>query len=498
MSEPVQIGPERQLFLDGHVIEWLDKVERRVCPLEKSPKNPVIRPEAPWEPAGYLTYGSVLFDNEEQLYKAWCSGTGAPRVPADRQGAVKGGCFYFTSADGICWERPELGLFDVAGHPTNIVALGQHASHERRWPEMYEVFGVSKDAPERDSARRYKMGWLYLIFNYDGPDHDPNHPTQKRGLGVAFSPDGIHWTPSEDAVTRATSDGGTYWYRDEATGRYVMYGRGRRWQPDVLARYGEGRFFQQQNSGRAVRRSESDDFVHWTPNTGELMFSTDALDGPADEVYSLAVFPYEGIYIGLVQMFHNEPERVWLDIQLAVSRDGVHFQRLTDRTPFIPCGGIGAWDRFNNSMANNPPVRVADELRFYYSGRNFLHSGACKGPDNGGHAGLPFVAGVGCGTIKVDRFAALEASFDAGTVRTKPLLYDGQRLHVNADVKFGRLEVALLDADGNEIEGSHANVQGQDGTDIAVPLNGLGPHAGQPVRLEFTIHNGRLYSFRVN
>jgi hypothetical protein len=78
-------------------------------------------------------------------------------------------------------------------------------------------------------------------------------------------------------------------------------------------------------------------------------------------------------------------------------------------------------------------------------------------------------------------------------LRTKPLIFDGQRLHVNAAVKFGSLAVVLLDAKGKPLE--HATIEGQDATDIVVPLSKLGSFSGKPVRLEFTLSNGQLYSF---
>jgi len=495
VSEPVRIGTQRQLFLDAHLIEWRDKMARRVCPVRKHPANPVIRPEEDWEPAGYVTYGSVLYDEQEGIYKAWCQGQGKPWAHRHEECEVQGGMFYFVSEDGVGWERPPLDVVPIDGRATNIVALGHAATHAKRWPYCYELFGVSKDSADPDPSRRYKMGYLYLERDYHGPLEHPHHRGQLRALGVALSPDGIHWRDLCEPVTLATSDGATHWLRDPATGRWVLYGRAKHIAPEVRALHGDDRFFQVQHAGRAVRRAQSEDFLHWTPEQGELVLAVDALDGHGDEIYGMNVFPYEGIYIGLVQMFHNYPDRLYLDVQLAVSRDGVHFQRLSDRSPFIPVGGVGAWDRFNNSLANNPPLRVGDELRFYYAGRNYLHSGFLKSPDNGGDCDIRFRAAVGLGTIKLDRFAAMQASFEAGTLRTKPLIFEGRRLHLNAAVEFGTLEVRVLDADGEPLEGMQAIVTGQDAVDIPVALAGLEALRGRPVRLEFVLRNGRLYSF---
>lgn len=493
MVEPICVGREKQLFLDGYLIEWREKMERRVRPVEKHAENPLVRPEAEWEPSGYVTYGSVIYDEEEGIYKMWCQGLGGSKTEALDHYQTRG-VYYFTSADGIRWQRPKLDVVSIAGNRTNIVALSCLAERPEGLPAFYELFGVSKDALESDPRRRYKMGYLYLVRDYSGPHEAHARRGQLRGLGVAFSANGVNWTPVEEAVTYAIRDGGTYWFWDEKRGCYRLYGRTRHLSGAVWLRYGEDRRFQLNNSARAVNGVESTDFVHWEPEDGTLIISADVLDGPGDEIYSLSVFPYEGIYIGLLQMFHNYEEACWLDIQLAASRDGVHFERLSDRTPFIPVGQVGEWDRFNQSVANNPPFRAGDELRFYYSGRNYVHSGVYAGNDNGAKAGLHRLAGVGVGTIRLDRFAAMEASFDVGKLLTKPIIFAGDRLHVNANVAFGKLGVRLLDGEGHPLEHMEATVQEVNAVDIPMPLD-LSTLGAKPVHIEFSLANGQLYSF---
>jgi len=56
------------LFLDGFLIEWRDKMIRRICPVTKYPENPIIRPEEEWEPPGYILYRYVLCDEEGGHY----------------------------------------------------------------------------------------------------------------------------------------------------------------------------------------------------------------------------------------------------------------------------------------------------------------------------------------------------------------------------------------------------------------------------------------------
>jgi len=492
MASIIRIGRQRQLFLDDFIIASADGVIRRVCPVDKDPANPVIRPTERWEPEGYITYGSVIYDAGEGVYKAWCQGIGGSIDAITK--LAGGGVYHFVSDDGIAWRKRLSDAVPVDGHSSHVVSLWSPGWPVDEKPPYYEVFGAFKDDRESDPARRYKLGFLYLQRDYYGPGEHPRHKGQLRGLGVAFSPDGIHWEALEKPVTLATSDGATHWFRDPAAGHFVMYGRGRHIAPEFEAKYVDDPCFKH-HGGRAVRRAESPDFLRWEPADGQIVLAADTEDGPADDIYGMSVFPYQGVYIGLVQMFHNYPERAWLDIQLAVSRDSINFARLSDRAPFIPVGGVGVWDRFNNSLANNPPLQVGDELRFYYGGRNYTHGGAYKGPDNGREAGLSFRAGVGVGAVKLDRFCAMEATFATGALRTKQLLLEGRRLHLNVEAPFGRVTVTLLGPDGVEI--ASAMVQETDGIDLPLdlPLSGI---AGKPVIIEFRITNARLYAFWVS
>ena len=483
MAAPIAVGSERQLFLDDLLIERTENLARRVRPLRKHAGNPVIRREEDWEPRSYLLFGSVIYDEDEGVWKAWSDGR-------------EGGVFYFTSPDGVHWERPALDLFPIDGHPTNRIVLPPGGSLDPGWRNFQEFFGVSNVADEPDPARRYRMGWLWLDRDWSGPNEARFHPGQRRGLGVAVSPDGVHWTPLDEPATHATCDGQTHWFFDERTGRWMLYGRTKHVDPRKREVHGAHPHFGN-NWGRSVALAQSEDFLHWTPDEGELVLTADELDAPLDEIYSMGVFPYEGLYIGLVQVFHNYPEVVWLDIQLATSRDGVHFERLSDRSPLIACGEVGEWDRFNHSVANNAPIAVGDELRFYYSGRSAVHTSRFAQADDGKGV-LGFDAAIGFGTLKRDRFAGMEAGFDGGTLLTKPLLLgtgaQGDRLFINADAAFGIVEVELLSMDGAQL--AAATVQAEDATEIAVPLD-LTAHAGEPVRVRFTVRNARLYAMWV-
>lgn len=497
-AEPVRIGHAHQLFLDDVLIEHTEHLTRRVQPARKHPANPLLVPRASWEPEGYFL-PSVLYDAEERLFKAWIDGGGE-------------GLFYFTSQDGLAWERPRLHLFpEFDAEPTNRVILSgfefdQSAappeklaylrSRERGWTYFCYASGVVKDLRESDPAKRYKLAYLWIDRQFQRtPESKPGKLT---ALGVAFSPDGIHWTPHNEPVSYATLDAPIHVQFDEARERWVMHGRAFGVVSDEKRAAQAADPNLQYNQGRAVIRCESEDFLHWTPERGELILASDASDTATTEIYDLRGFPYAGLHIGLAHMFLNNPDGVTLPIQLAVSRDNRHWQRLSDRAPFLAQGGVGEWDRSVISPPTSDPIVVGDELWFYYTARNGLHSTRWTFDDNPKLlAGIaPFRGSLGLATVPRDRFVALEGSYRPGILRTRPFVHDGGVLHVNAAVRFGILRVSLLDDQGAALQ--TVTVQERDALDIRLPeLSKLSSRAGQPVRLEFAVQNGRLFSFWV-
>ena len=133
-------------------------------------------------------------------------------------------------------------------------------------------------------------------------------------------------------------------------------------------------------------------------------------------MYALAMFHYETVYVGLLRMFHTRRDIV--DIQLATSRNAKRWSRPT-RAAFIPTGqDKGDWDFGNNSVPSTPPIRMGDELWFYYSGRSTMHN---EVPNDGA---------IGLATLRVDGFASMDAR-RRGRLTTKPLVFEGGDLYLN-------------------------------------------------------------------
>jgi hypothetical protein len=460
-DEPLQPGTREQLFLDDYSIAQMTGITRRVNQAEKYPL-PVIEPDQPWEAGLVMLFGTVMHDDEEQIYKAWyCSG--AHDVA------------YAVSQDGLHWDKPRLDVVRYKGTATNIVVGHGELGH------FYELNGVLKDANDPDPARRYKMGFVSLERGFDGTYPHQFHNGERRGFGTAVSPDGIHWTLENDFATTDVCDISRFYRRPE-TGTYVVFGRTK-----LTPGRNDGRWALY-GWGRAVHYLESPDFRTW--GEPQLVLAADARDPQGAEVYSVSAFEYEGLTLGLIQMFYGLADQGNLDLQLGLSRDGRQFARVEPRTPFIPEGPVGSWDRFNISIGSLPPVSVGDELWFYYGGRTYRHS-PYQGNDKGPPAGR-----IGLARIKRGRFLALEASFAGGTVLTRPLVLAGTALRLNANARYGAIDVALLGAQGNEL--ATCVVQGEDGTAVKAGLDGqtLSGAKGSPVQLRLTLRNAQLYGFR--
>jgi len=472
---PIPLDATRQLFLDDDLIATRENLTRQVHAVEKHPANPVLRATEPWEGGVAILYGSVLRDGDR--YRAWYY--------------AAGNVAYAESDDGVRWTKPRLGILDVDGEDTNLV-VGRSAvpGQPGFLPDFYEIFGVHRDDRDSDPSRRYKMGFLSLDRDYRGPREDPFHRGQRRGLGVAASPDGLHWKLVDGWATEAICDGGTHWTFDPKRGKHLLYGRTKHVAPGLLEAWGENDWVARYFWGRSVARVESPDFLHWDvtdPGKAPVVMTADADDPPGTEIYSMQVFRYESVYVGLVQVFHNQADACHLDVQLAVSRDSVHFTRVGDRRPFIPVGPVGSWDRFNNSVANNRPIPVGDKLRFYYGGRTYRH-GPYQGEDKGERGGA-----IGFGTIRRDRFVSLGASFDGGRLVTKPLALQGTTLHLNAKADFGRIVVEVLDADGKTR--ARSKPIAEDGLDVAVAWeDGNLQNLTGPVVLRITLQNALLFA----
>ena len=409
------------LAFDDRVFASLDNARLALGHVEKRPCNPLFAEEAyaeppkAWEARYDNVYPCVVYDAAENLFKCWykCfirdpdSDSAPPGQRASK--AYEGrdreeGLLYAVSGDGVHWRKPALGLIDFDGSRDNNIVM-------RRSTHGLHAGGVLHDAREPDPARRYK----FLHRN-----------AEARRMATCFSADGIRWSQpvlwrEHDAV--GDTHNNAIW--STRLQKYIGITRG--WSDGI----------------RTVLRCESDDFVAWT-RPHEVMRG----DGEHDQIYSMPIMEYAGLYIGLPAIFHKgDPDAAdWdtVDTELAWSADSIRWTRVSPGQPLIP-RGEGSYpngDYDCGCIYAAMPLLREDKVWLYYGGSNGLHNNWRE-------------SSLNLATLPRDRFAALAPADPArhALLTTAPLILS-ERLSVNADVDAGgSLRARLLDSAGGVLPG---------------------------------------------
>lgn len=437
-------APPKRLVLDARVIERVEGLRLVPGKVEKDPHNPLFQADQPWENSLNNLYPNVVYDEEAGRYKLWykCVLADAEAIakmsPPRTVHKVGWYLCYATSADGVHWEKPELGLHSFGGSKRNNIVA-------RDTPNA----GVFRDEHEANPARLYKM-----VFDVG--------PAQMR---VSFSPDGIHWSaPQTPAGLPRCGDTHNNAFWDPA-GHYTLFTR---------VFLGE----------RLVYRSRSDDFLHWA--TPQLALRSTPQEGKQRQAYCMGVFPEAEMYLGLVMMYNAGTDRT-VDCELATSVDSCSWQRPWPGTAFIPRGKPGSYDAgCIYAQAGSP--RVVDGQRLiFYGGSLAVHRGWKRNC-------LLCLA-----RLRADGFAGYRPvpGSHEGVLLTRPLPVSGAPLSISADATGGRIRVSVVDGDGFSSDRCGPIVGNV--TDARVQWNGreLSALAGRNVRLKFEIRDATLYAFRL-
>ena len=473
-----------QLFIDNRLIEKLEGARKQLNRPVKSPKNPILVKDRPWEPSG-PGYATVFYDRDEKLFKMWY------QMWKKTKGTSTGVLAYATSTDGVRWTKP---LVDKKGG-TNMV----------RHPPIqgFQCPGVFKDRGDTDPRRRYKM-----LFSCN-----PDGTASTWMTSAAFSADGIHWEPSKQTALIPFSDTQICPFWDQQRRRYV-----------AIMRFGPP-------NTRIISRVESTDFLHWSPKI-TVMRRTRMDAVQETQFYQMAPMPYGNDYVGLVGTYHNEslkpipPDKPWTnrqDLQLVYSRNGITWSRVGGRgtipleelnrdkdwsresreATFVPYGRMNKdWDwGYMTPYFTPEPIIIDDRIHFYYSGSNAKHWWTWTGdPPKKDPNAKPPLQGVGLATLRRDGFVSIEAGPKGGTMTTRPFVFLGDTLELNADARGGSITVEARGSDGKVISGF--------GRDSSVPITSdnirhvlawkghkdLHQLQGRPIRLTMYLTDASLFS----
>ncbi len=453
------IGSERQLFVDDLLIETVHEITRTFHRPTKTEQSPIIVKDKPWEKVTYFSGGAwnVFRDPEDGLFKCLYSDYRLDRDDWKASGglSLKNHMLtvnYAVSKDGIRWKKPSLGLLHENGQDTNIV-FGNGAVESGAAYSFCPVHNPHEPDPDK------RLRTLYWAWN------------DRRGMHqhVAFSPDAIHWTISEQPLNFGSAPGiGDVLIADynPKTRLYVASVR-HHFMSDVQfnLRNPKGRGFLafepyypldfSKSPKRMVWQIESGDFIHWSePHL--ILAPVDGVDNIDDEFYGMAQYPLGSLRLGFLNVFHKTLNT--MDVQLVYTRDGYQWHRLNKCQPLLEPGLPGSWDQYMTTIVSQP-IEVGDKLYIYHGGSQSHHDWWMSGPLEG--LDVPEVHdfskvgyGLGLAQLRLDGFASLDASaVREGILVTRPFLSTGNRLIINADVR----------------EGGYIDVEATDGADEIIP-----------------------------
>ena len=272
---------DKYLLLNRGVLQpqGMDNLKLVVAQIEKDTENNPLfyedffsDPPRKWEPRYDNAYPNVIYDEKYKKYRCYytlCSkdkdSASASREertrrdyrPSPTRIASLG---YAESDDGVHWEKPNLGFVDFEGSfENNLLFRYAHGT------------GVFLDKEETDPAKRYKM-----VTKVEYPGH-------RTYMAVNFSEDGVHWGEMiQWPRWNPPADSHNFPFRDKVDGLFKVITR--TWK----------------NGVRISAICSSRDFINWS-EPREILRG----DGFESQVYSMPVFWYDGLYLGLASMFHE-------------------------------------------------------------------------------------------------------------------------------------------------------------------------------------------------
>lgn len=452
------LGSRLELFTDNLLVGDL-----RGCSLklqEPHPANVALRFDEPWEGAfsGYVT---VLHDGE----RFRCYYRGNP--VAGRDGSDTEVTCYAESQDGIHFQKPALGLFEVHGTRSNNVVLAGQAPFSHNFAPFLDA------RPGVPATERFKA----------------LAGTSERGLFGFVSADGLRWRKLRETplITKGAFDSQNVAFWSASEQRYALYLR--TWTAGDFAGY------------RTISRATSTNFLDWSAPV-EMSFG----DTPREHLYTSQTHPYfraPHLYVATPMRFMpgrkvltpDQARELGLDPGYASdtaetvfmsTRGGQRYDRTFLEGFIRPGPDLGNWaSRAGLSALGIVPTGPA-EMSIYKQAHYAQPSGHL----------VRYV-------LRTDGFTSIHAPFSGGSFVTKPLTFAGRELVVNFSTgAAGALRVEIQDVDGKPLPGfALADAGEQIGDEIARVVtwksrSDLGALAGRPIRLHFAMRDADLYSLR--
>ncbi|MBL9123752.1 MAG: hypothetical protein JNG90_08980 [Planctomycetaceae bacterium] len=457
---PLDVGNRKQLFIDRRFIAQSERVELCTNPAQK--------------------LGQILSADGQPLLGH------VSRVIED-QGQIR----LYVGHEGVAIYKSDDGLHFT---PTGRSIGGG----------IFSTIFLDPHDPE--PSRRYKLFLLKAHAPFDRATD---------GVYAFTSADGLEFTEVGRVLPWFT-DNPTIVLWDQRIGKYVIYLR-------ALA-------YDTPNQRRIARIEVDDPLQPWpyresteprpffSTLNAEVVLQADAEDDPDSDIYYNAATIYgeaQDVYLMFTTHFrHFSPRKhsfirpphpgQWedfgpLEVQLAVSRDGVHWQR-PSREAYFPTGLPDEWDRWYAVMGPGL-ARRGNYLYQYYNSSGRLHDSAILRAEYEHSA--PQLGGIGIVRQRLDGFVSADVDHRGGWLQTPLLTFRGRRLELNLDTgAMGTAFVELRDAENQPIPGftlADCEEIGGNFVNQAVYWRGstdVSSLAGRPIRVHLQLKRAKLYALQ--
>jgi hypothetical protein len=521
---PLQIGSEPQLLIDDWIIESSEGLKRT---LHQPQKQGLIK-EADGRDfeRGGVYVGKIVCRDENSsatpgrfhmTYRYYWWDPSLERIPAigiDKAHWFHESTGYATSEDGVHWHKPNLGRFEAPS----------------RFRQSEEFPFELPEAMSTDNNLGCPVEFAYDL-HLNGNITDPD---KRFLLNVVERRDGTHpfAKPLDSQMYFAS-----HWPDFASDPRWkeqllpVAQGKLSPRGSQTICGYDHdvGEWFMTcqdlignwlKHDGRNIARYSSPDLVSWAGPELVLPVPEDESREPKDWVEYMDLWAkrvggrQSGAWLGQLVVFHGDrskPEyqmptipNVWrkgtTEVRLVISRDaGRTWHRVGDKQAWLPHHLDD--DGFDRLVFAGNIVPVGDEYWIYYSAWDgdhlvFFHNGDTYYPHRLRNNSTAWAK------LRVDGYVSLDAGTPHGSLLTRPLQFEGDKLVVNLEAPKGRLQAELVDPAGRPYSGfamTDCEPVTGDGVELAVRWKGDGnlkKLAGTPIRIRFQLTDASLYSFR--
>ena len=456
--EVIQMGDKREIFIDNYLIDKLNGV--RIIKQTPHDEGPVLYFDNTWEGV-FCGYCTVIKDGEQfRVYYRGLPTAGKDATNTETTCIAE-------SDDGIHWQKPDLGLFEIGGTLKNNVILANEA------PSSHNFSPFLDKNPNVDPTQKYKA--------LAGED--------KTGLRAYVSPDGIHWKKLRDEAVISgfafDSQNVSFWSESEQC--YLCYFRS--WTGGGYSGF------------RSVSRTTSKDFITWSKPIA-MTFG----DTPMEQLYTQQTSPYfraPQIYVAIggrlmpgKQVLSDEEAKKLnvdpgyfkdcSDAYLMTTRGGNIYARTFMEAFIRPGIGMKNWVSRSNYPALNVVQTSPEEMSLYVN-QDYAQP----------------TAHLHRYSMRIDGFTSLSAPYSGGEMVTKPFAFSGHELEINYSTSAaGEIRFELQDENGIPIPGfALENAQAIIGNEISRVVRwdkgaDLGSMITKTVRLRVQMKDADLYSIR--